>query len=200
MSSRRRFIGGAISCTVLTIVSGCASVTPLTTLSTTGDSNAPLELRGRFAARAERNGKEEGVQGNFLWMQQGANVQLSLMSPLGQTLAIVTALPEQATLQLPNEPPRTAPEVDSLMQQALGFSFPVAGMRDWLQARPAQGNVTREERDASGRLSLLEQHGWLIRFLEYRDAASNRVPNIRRMDLNRTLAGEPLSVRLVIDD
>lgn len=200
---RRALHGTALTIVTLAALSGCASVTPSIALkpgNTDSSARASTEFHGRFAARTVRNGKDEGVQGNFVWVQQGENVQLSLVSPLGQTLAIITALPHQATLELPNQPARTAPEVDSLMQQSLGFSLPVSGLRDWLQARPAPGPVTQEERDAGGRLSVLQQDGWTVRFADYRDAGADGTPRVRRLDLSRMLDDEPLSVKLVLDE
>lgn len=199
MTARRSLLRAGLALGTLAVVTGCASVAPGTGFGP-GGADRVVELRGRFSARTERNGREEGAHGNFVWLQRGDSVQLSLVSPLGQTLAIVTALPGQATLELPNQAPRSAPEVDTLMQQALGFSLPVSGMRDWLQARPAPGAVVRAERDATGRLTELEQHGWTVRFQEYRESASGEAPRVRRMDLARTLDGEPLSVRLVVDE
>lgn len=199
MTARRSILRTGLALGMLAAVSGCASVAPNTDLPLSGTDRA-VEYRGRFSARSERNGREEGAHGSFVWLQQGDSVQLSLVSPLGQTLAIVTALPGQATLELPNQAPRSAPEVDTLMQQALGFSLPVSGMRDWLQARPAPGTVVRAERDATGRLTELEQHSWTVRFQEYRETAAGEAPRVRRMDLARTLNGEPLSVRLVVDE
>ena len=199
MTARRSILRTGLALGMLAAVSGCASVAPNTDLPLSGTDRA-VEYRGRFSARSERNGREEGAHGSFVWLQQGDSVQLSLVSPLGQTLAIVTALPGQATLELPNQAPRSAPEVDTLMQQALGFSLPVSGMRDWLQARPAPGTVVRAERDATGRLTELEQHGWTVRFQEYRETAAGEAPRVRRMDLARTLNGEPLSVPLEVDE
>lgn len=200
MRQRRTLLQAGLASATLVLLTGCASVAPGTGF-TAADADRGIELRGRFSARTERNGREEGVHGNFVWLQHGDSVQLSLVSPLGQTLAIVTALPREATLELPNQPPRHAPEVDALMQQALGFSLPVSGLRDWLQSRPAAGTIIRAERDAAGRLTELEQQGWTVRFLEYREApAGSNTPRVRRMDLARTLEGQPLSVRLVVDE
>lgn len=70
------------------------------------------------------------------------------MSPLGQTLAIVSQNRQGATLELPNQPPRRAAEVDTLMQDALGFSLPVSGLRDWLRARHARHAGPRGARRA----------------------------------------------------
>ncbi|MGO4326447.1 lipoprotein insertase outer membrane protein LolB [Cupriavidus sp. 2TAF22] len=176
-------------------LAACASITP-TRQFDAGETAQVHDLKGRFAANYVRYGREEGVQGSFQWHEQGRNVRLDLISPLGQTLAVVTSTPSGATLDLPNQAPRNAPEVDSLLEQALGFSLPVAGMRDWLHARPAPGSPSRTTRDDSGRLATLAQNGWTVRYVAWQESAAQQP---RRIDLARDGDSSPLSVRLVID-
>ena len=101
-------------------LSACASITPTRSFDA-GEAARNEQYTGRFAANYTRYGRSEGVQGSFRWEEQGRNVRLDLISPLGQTLAVVTSTPSGATLDLPNEKPRNAPEVDSLMEQALAW-------------------------------------------------------------------------------
>ncbi|WP_354687773.1 lipoprotein insertase outer membrane protein LolB [Cupriavidus necator] len=186
------------------LLQACASVAPSRNFDVDNDA-ASQQYTGRFAASYVRYGRDEGVQGNFRWQEQGRNVRLDLVSPLGQTLAVVTATPSGATLDLPNQPPRNAPEVDTLMEEALGFALPVAGMRDWLHGRAAQGSPARTTRDEQGRLATLAQNGWTVRYVAWQEtapaspasASGGAVP--RRIDLARDSASNPLSVRLVID-
>lgn len=181
-------------------LAACASVTPSRSFDAAAGAR-PEEFRGRFAANYVRYGRDEGVQGSFHWREQGDNVRVDLISPLGQTLAVVTATPSGATLDLPNEPPRNAPEVDTLLEQNLGFALPVAGLRDWLHARPAPGSPATATRDEQGRLATLTQNGWTVRYGAWQqgaDGAGNgTLP--RRIDLARDAASGPMSVKLVID-
>ncbi|CAM3419485.1 outer membrane lipoprotein LolB [Cupriavidus taiwanensis] len=183
------------------LLQACASVAPSRSFDVDQDA-ASRQYTGRFSANYVRYGRDEGVQGSFRWEEQGRNVRLDLVSPLGQTLAVVTATPSGATLDLPNQPPRNAPEVDTLMEEALGFALPVAGMRDWLHGRATQGSPARATRDEQGRLATLAQNGWTVRYVAWQDtpapgAAATQVP--RRIDLARDAGSNPLSVRLVID-
>lgn len=189
------------------LLAACASVTPTREFET-GESAARSEFRGRFSANYVRYGRDEGVTGSFHWQEQGRNVRLDLISPLGQTLAVVTATPAGATLDLPNEAPRNAPEVDALLEQALGFSLPVAGMRDWLHARPAASRPAQATRDDQGRLATLKQDGWTVNYVAWQAAGEASAAGVagagaptapRRIDLARDRGETPLSVRLVID-
>ncbi len=182
-------------------LAACASITPTRNFDT-GESARSEHYSGRFAANYTRYGRSEGVQGSFRWEEQGRNVRLDLVSPLGQTLAVVTSTPSGATLDLPNEKPRNAPEVDSLMEQALGFSLPVSGMRDWLHGRPAPGSQSKITRDADGRPDTLRQNGWTVRYVAWQDTPEGTTaPSTqpRRIDMARDGNEAPLSVRLVID-
>ncbi|WER46369.1 lipoprotein insertase outer membrane protein LolB [Cupriavidus sp. WKF15] len=183
------------------LLAACASVAPSRSFDA-GETAASRHYTGRFSANYVRYGRDEGVQGNFRWEEQGRNVRLDLLSPLGQTLAVVTATPSGATLDLPNKPPRNAPEVDSLLEEALGFALPVAGMRDWLHGRPSAGRPASATRDAQGRLATLAQDGWSVRYVAWQDAppgTQTAAARPRRIDLERDSGPTPLSVKLVID-
>ncbi|AOY98580.1 lipoprotein localization factor LolB [Cupriavidus sp. USMAHM13] len=178
-------------------LAACANLEPSRGFDA-GETARLQEYSGRFSANYVRYGREEGVQGSFHWQEQGRNVRLDLISPLGQTLAIVTATPSGATLDLPNQPPRNAPQVDSLLEDALGFALPVAGLRDWLHARPSRGSPAAATRDEQGRLATLQQNGWTVRYVSWQDAAAAGAQP-RRIDLARDSSDHPLSVRLVLD-
>ncbi len=183
------------------LLAACASVAPSRGFDA-GETAASRHYTGRFSANYVRYGRDEGVQGSFRWEEQGRNVRLDLLSPLGQTLAVVTATPSGATLDLPNKPPRNAPEVDSLLEEALGFALPVAGMRDWLHGHPAAGRPANATRDAQGRLATLAQDGWSVRYVAWQDppfGTQNTAARPRRIDLEREGGATPLSVKLVID-
>ena len=106
--------------------------------------------------------------------------------------------PSGATLDLPNQPPRNAPQVDSLLEDALGFALPVAGLRDWLHARPSRGSPAAATRDEQGRPATLQQNGWTVRYVSWQDAAAAGAQP-RRIDLARDGSDHPLSVRPVLD-
>jgi outer membrane biogenesis lipoprotein LolB len=77
----------------------------------------------------------------FSWTQRPGRIDVSLIHAAGQTVAEISVTPDAATLTQSNREPRTAKDIDTLTQQALGWSLPVAGLRDWLQgyATDAQG-------------------------------------------------------------
>ncbi|RQH04606.1 lipoprotein insertase outer membrane protein LolB [Paraburkholderia dinghuensis] len=190
-----------VATAALFALAGCATQPPhepstsnATTSLTTQTTRA---YHGRFAVQyVDRYGQERNAYGNFDWRETGSTVTLQLLNPLGQTLAIVTSSPAQATLELPNRQPLTADNVSTLMQQALGFALPVEGLRYWLQpsVAPTSSAQTTDDPQNPSRLAQIEQDGWTIHYTAYADAPATgvRLLNLKRED-------PPLQIKLVLD-
>ena len=73
-------------------LAGCASA-PLS-LSTVADYRETIELSGRLSVNYEKDGQPGSVTGNFEWSQQPGRIDVSLASPLGQTLAQISVTPQ----------------------------------------------------------------------------------------------------------
>ncbi|WP_042269998.1 lipoprotein insertase outer membrane protein LolB [Paraburkholderia heleia] len=185
----------------LLVLAGCATQPPrepstsnATTSLTTQTNRA---YHGRFAVQyVDQNGQQRNAYGNFDWHETDSTVTLQLLNPLGQTLALVTSAPSQATLELPNRQPLTADNVSTLMQQALGFALPVEGLRYWLQPSVAPTSHARTTPDPQNpqRLSQIEQDGWTIDYVAYADAPAT---GVKRVNLTREVP--PLQIKLVLD-
>jgi outer membrane lipoprotein LolB len=182
-------------------LAGC-SVAPTRGPSTSSTATAlatqtSRAYHGRFAVRyLDQNGRERNAYGNFDWQEQGETVRLQLLSPLGQTLAVVTSSPSAATLELPNRQPVTADNVSSLMQSTLGFELPIEGLRYWLQPSPAPTSraTTVPDPQQETRLKEIDQDGWTIQYLAYADAPAI---GVKRVNLSRQ--APPLDIKLVLD-
>ncbi|MBC8746901.1 outer membrane lipoprotein LolB [Paraburkholderia sp. WC7.3g] len=196
-----RGIALGLAAAAVVALAGCASVKP----QGPSTSNAATEVtaqtsrsyQGRFAIQYnDQNGQQRNAYGNFSWQETGDTVTLQLRNPLGQTLAIVTSSPATATLELPNRPPLTADNVSTLMQNALGFTLPVEGLRYWLQPSPAPTSRATTEKDPEqpSRLKQITQDGWTIDYLAYADAPAT---GVKRLNLSRS--EPPLDIKLVLD-
>ncbi|HTH59528.1 MAG TPA: lipoprotein insertase outer membrane protein LolB [Paraburkholderia sp.] len=194
----RRIALGAVA---LAALAGCVSQPPrlpsttnATTSLTTQTSRA---YHGRFAVQyVDQTGQQRNAYGNFDWHENDTTVTLQLLNPLGQTLAVVTSSPAQATLELPNKQPITADNVSTLMQESLGFALPVEGLRYWLQpsiAPTSRAHTTADQQDPS-RLSQIRQDGWTIDYLAYANAPAT---GVKRVNLTRD--DPPLEIKLVLD-
>jgi outer membrane lipoprotein LolB len=182
-------------------LAGCASVKPhgpsTSNAATEVTAQTSRSYQGRFAVQYnDQNGQQRNAYGNFSWQETGDTVTLQLRNPLGQTMAIVTSSPASATLELPNRPPLTADNVSTLMQNALGFTLPVEGLRYWLQPSPAPTSRAKTEKDPDqpSRLKQITQDGWTIDYLAYADAPAT---GVKRLNLSRS--EPPLDIKLVLD-
>ncbi|HEY1611056.1 MAG TPA: lipoprotein insertase outer membrane protein LolB [Paraburkholderia sp.] len=196
---RRTALGAAVA--TLVALAGCASAPhrlPSTSNATTSlTTQTSRAYHGRFAVQyVDQTGQQRNAYGDFTWRENDATVTLELRTPLGQTLAIVTSSPAQATLELPNRQPITADNVSTLMQTSLGFALPVEGLRYWLQpsvAPDSRAHTTADQQDPS-RLSQIRQDGWTIDYLAYANAPAT---GVKRVNLTRD--DPPLQIKLVLD-
>ncbi|RJF97663.1 lipoprotein insertase outer membrane protein LolB [Noviherbaspirillum saxi] len=200
----RRTAAAALS----VLAAGCASLVP--PASTTGPEisatvAAPLrtfqdklDLAGRLSVRYQGERREEALHGSFTWAQSPARTTVTLLSPLGQTVAVIDVTAQGAKLTQAGQAVRTASDVDTLTAEALGWPLPVSGMRQWLQGFGLDGSgqhfvATPRNSDITTR------EGWRIRYANWQDEASPQsLP--RRIDLARSTeqAGD-VSIRIVID-
>jgi outer membrane lipoprotein LolB len=82
---------------------------------------------------------------------------------------------------------------EAYMQQQLGWSLPIAGLRWWVLGIPAPGSAPRVQIDEQGRALSLDQDGWHIDYSEYQTFGERPVP--RKIEL----ASAERGFRLVID-
>jgi len=147
-----------------------------------------FELSGRIAVRYGA----EAAGGQLRWRHDRDGDEMLISSPLGQGIAHIRREGETVTLTTADGREYRADDAESLTERVLGFRVPLNGLSDWVQGRPspaAQG-PTRAERDAQGRLAMLEQAGWRIEYLAY---AENQV-----LPTRLRLTYPALELRLVI--
>jgi outer membrane lipoprotein LolB len=147
------------------LLSACAQ------LETSAPQDQIFELKGRIAARQG----SEAFTGNIAWRHAGSADELLITSPLGQGVARIVR--QEGSVLLTTAEPREyrAPDAEALTEQALGFRLPLAGLADWVRARPAPDAPATVERSADGRLVSLEQSGWKIDYLEYSGGRPSRM-------------------------
>jgi outer membrane lipoprotein LolB len=197
---------------VALLLSGCAGMappsgitagTPMQRTAATRDFLDTIDLSGRLSVQYQRNGRDESVHGNFTWAQTPQHTVVTLLSPLGQTLAIIEITPTASTLRQSGQAPRVASDVDALVAEALGWPLPISGMHDWLQgfAMDANGRRFVAAPQATGSASVATSDGWRIRYASWQEDGAPPVQNRpKRIDLERSTAqAGDVSLRVVID-
>lgn len=154
-----------------------------------------IQISGRINIQYQRADKPQNLPGGFEWEQDGNNIRINLLSPLGQTLARITQNSQGAMLEQEGKETRQANDLDQLLLDTLGWPLPVAGLRDWLQ-----GFVAADGKTITALLprdQTLETQGWKLRYASWHENPS--FP--KRIDLQRYTeqAGE-VSIRIVVDE
>jgi len=146
-------------------------------LETATRADQVFELSGRIAARQGA----ESFSGNVAWRHAGGGDELLITSPLGQGVARIVRDRDGVVLTTAEPREYRAADAESLTEQALGFRLPLAGLADWVRARPTAGSRFSIEKDAAGRVKLLEQSGWKIEYLEYEERLPEPLPSRLRL-------------------
>jgi outer membrane lipoprotein LolB len=179
-------------------LAGCKTMQPAGPAWTYRDT---IDIGGRFTTQYEQNGKPQSISGSFEWSQTPQKTVVTLLSPLGQTVATITSTAQGATLTQADHPPKSAANVDTLFAETLGWPLPVSNLREWMQ-----GQVTDDE---GHRLSATPQltktvntaDGWRLQYLSWQDGEAG-IPSVpKRIDMERdtSYAGR-VQMRLVISN
>lgn len=148
---------------------------------------------GRFALSVDAaDGTKDAVQGGFLWEESAQRLQLDLNNPMGAVLARVLVTQQGAALQYPNGEVIYASSPDALVEQLLGYTIPVEGMRDWLRGQVGSA-PTAELRFEAAQPSYFQQNNWRVNLSRYDEQGP------RLLQMYRTQAQQNISVRVVVD-
>jgi outer membrane lipoprotein LolB len=187
------------------LLAGCAELAPQTEQTSANETQAAgrhyanaIDLDGRLSVQYQQNGQDQSLHGSFSWRQTAQQTRVTLMSPLGQIIAVIEVDPVRATLTQSGQAPRIAEDVDQLAAQSLGWPLPVSGLRSWLQGFATNANGKRIVA-TPGIKTISTQDGWHIDYVSW-DESDPANPHPKRIDLQRQTAqaGE-VTMRIVID-
>ena len=170
----------------LLLLSGCAHQAVVPVARPAQVESAAFAMNGRISIKHPGKRDTAGLR----WIHQAQTDEILLLNPLGQTAARIYRDGSQATLDN-GDKHYSDTDVESLMMQVLGWRLQLDGLHHWVLGLPAEGE-SLAERDESGRLTVLRQEGWEVRYLRY--AENDRLP--QRMELSR----QGLQLQLLIDE
>lgn len=138
---------------VVSSLSACSQLQPPVPHQTQQQFVLPKQfsLAGRIGVKLEN----KGHYGNFDWQHDSGNDQLDILSPLGQTVARLSADQNGVRLQQ-GERIYEAASAEELTQKTLGWGLPLDNLRFWIHGQPAPH--TAYQATGSG----FRQQGWLI--------------------------------------
>ena len=184
---------------LLVVLAGCAS-TPWTNGRPSERTIAGARsIEGRLSVRYKdlASDKEDALSGRFEWAQSGDDIELSLLDPLGQTVALIRSDPNRSSITFRDGRKVEGATPEALTQDTLGWTVPLRGLGSWLAGRPAAGSAAVALDDGG-----IRQDNWTIRFVRDDDTlagdAANRSPP-KRIDLHYPGPPAEIDMRLVID-
>jgi len=179
-----------IICLAVLLLSACAhSPTPLQALPNQTREAAAFNVNGRIAVRHQ----EQRHSGGLRWQHQAARDEMLLQGPLGITGARIVSDAQSVSLEQGGKIYQ-ATDVETLMENVLGWSLPLPVLQHWLLGVVDAATPAEIERDALGRITLLKQAGWQVRYLRYVDDTQDSLPS------RITLTHDDLQVQLFIDE
>jgi len=155
-----------------------------------------IDFTGSLSVSYEREGQPRKDTVRYSWSQRPGNIDVTITAPaLGQTLATLHVTPQAATLTQSDRVPRTAPTIDALTAQTLGYALPVNGLRDWMQGYATDAKGQRFTASPANN-EVLTQDGWRLRFAEWQGDAATPVP--RRIRAARSATADSGALELNI--
>lgn len=102
------------------------------------------------------------------WRQTNDAYLVRFTGPLGVGLFEVEGSEAEVEARFPNGRRISAASPESLLEQEIGWSVPLQGLRYWIIGAPVpDGTASNMEFDDSGRLASLEQAGWKMVYERY---------------------------------
>jgi len=172
-----------------TACSGCASVAPLS------DESADFQLRGKLGV--VEGG--ESFSARFLWRQHGQAFTIDLWGPLGQGRVRLIGDDQRIAVLDGNGAIVTEGGHGDVMFAHLGWTLPLAVLRDWVLGVPGDGVLSGQSRyDDAGHLVAFEQLDWAVVFAQHREVAGSE--GTRWLPRKITARRGDYQVRLVISE
>ena len=188
MAGSRAVRTATLLCGVL--LSACAAVPP-SVITVDPARVSAFELNGRVNVRVE----QAAYPGRIRWQHAPGADDVWLYSPVGAAVAHLRQDQHGALLVRPDGKQYKADDVEALAREVLGWDLPLQGLQYWVRGLPWPAlDAHDEQRDESGRPTLITQDGWRVAYLDWTPAGVSGLPS--KLDLS----GESLRLRLVVDE
>jgi len=163
------------------LFTGCASFTPQggsRALQSQLNEINSWYVRGKLSVVSP----EDSVTGYLTWDQNKEKYDLFISGPFGSGSSRLSGNNHQASLLLPGwDKPQTAPSAEYLMQQYMGWNFPVDDIRYWVKGQLSpdlEDNSESVKYGEDGLLKSLRQHGWEVSYSRYQKERGYWLPGL----------------------
>lgn len=119
--------------------------------------------RGRIGYRSQSDGWSAG----FRWTQREGAFEILLSGALGTKRVKIRGDGNSVYLRTSDGREVRSTDTASLLGEELGVPVPVSALRNWLVGLPGAASSFTYELDEAGRLRVLRQAGWEVRYSDY---------------------------------
>lgn len=129
---------------------------------------------------------------HFDWQQKDArHYRITISGPMYMGGATIQGEPGKITLSQGGKQ-QVASTPEALMLDQFGWYLPLSQLQAWIKGMPASGTLTHKKLDDYGRLAMLQQGGWRLKYQGYHIKHDQDLPKTLR------LKNGPLKAKLVI--
>lgn len=137
---------------------------------------ARLTAWQQFRSDGRLSSAEMNLRGDFHWTQLDTETfELRLSGPFGAGATELRGTPDAIEVRN-REGTYYTDDPERWLQQSLGWSLPIGGLRYWMLGLPAPGGAADLVFDELGRAAVLKQNGWVLTYSEYRPAGDIDLP------------------------
>lgn len=148
----------------------------------------------QFSGRMNITTVDRVWTGALRWHQQTREFDLTISAPFGQGVLQIKGDPYSAVLHSADGHLLESDDIQTLLQQQLGWQIPIAGLRYWVLGVPQPTIDASISRDETGKISEIRQSNWQVYIRSYQRSGAHELP--RKLDLYNN----QYQIRLVIHD
>lgn len=138
-------------------------------------------LQGKLGVRTA----EEATNASVNWRQHLDAYEIRLSGPFGQGVTVIRGDKHAVSIQQSGQPTLNADDPEQLLEQRLGWQFPLSQVYYWIRGMPAPQLRVQSQDVHNGLLMALHQGEWQLQFDRYQtveppemqDQAPDRAPD-----------------------
>ncbi len=138
-------------------------------------------LSGKLAVKTGN----EGGQARLRWQRDAQTQHIELAGPIGTGRVVLDEGPSGAVLKDTAGQVQNGPDLQTLLQQRLGWPIPFSKLQYWVRGLPAS-EAALTTLNKQGQLLYSEEGGWQVKFLTYQsittaDQSTVQVPRVMEL-------------------